>query len=105
MFLKKGEDVKGALCIPVTTPLDGLEVFEGAEGLATRVLGETGVEKFNDTKGSVDAFGCRALTDEGETPLAIIYEVGVDMPPRPSPELYIIEPKGTPTLVKPKGQT
>ena len=73
--------------IPVTTKLEGPTIFEGAEGLATHTLKENGAENFKNTTGVVDTFGCGALIGEGETPLTTMAEVGVDISPKPSPEL------------------
>ena len=41
----------------MTIPLDLPIMFERAEGLNTRALEESGVEKFNDTTGATDASG------------------------------------------------
>ena len=70
-------------------------MFEGADGLATRALGDTKVDelKFKDTTGAIDILGLGALIGEGETPLAIMAEVGVEISPRPSPELDITKLK------------
>ena len=58
-------------------------MFEGTDGLATRALGDTGVDelKFKDTTGAIDILGLGALIGEGENPLAIMAEVGVDISP------------------------
>ena len=73
-------------------------MFEGADGLATRALGDIGVDEqsFKDTIGIVYILGLGALIGEGETPLGIMVEEGVDISPRPSPELDITKLKGTP---------
>ena len=78
-------------------------MYEGVQGLASPTLGETGVKKFNDTTGVVGAFGCGALSYGGETPPAIMAEVGVGMSHITSPQLDITELKGTPTPSEPKG--
>ena len=73
-------------------------MFEGADGLATRALGDTGVDelKFKDTTGAIDILGLGTLTGEGETPLAIMAKVGLDISPMLSPELDITKLTGTP---------
>ena len=83
----------------MTNILDGPTVCEGVDGLATRPLGDTGVDepKFNDTTGAIDMLGLGALIDEGETPLAIKAKVGVDTSLEPSLELDITTLKETPT--------
>ena len=97
--------MKGALSIPVTITPEGPTVLKGVDGLTTEELRDTGVEefKFNDTTCTVGILGLGALTSEGETPLDIMDEVGVNMPPRPSLELHISELKGTRTPSEPKG--
>ena len=75
-------------------------MFEGVEGLATRALGESGVEKFNDTTGATYALDIGVPVGGGETLPAIMDEVGLDIP---SPELDIPKIKGTPNSNKPKG--
>ena len=72
--MKEGE-AKGALRIPVTTPLDGPTTFEGVIGWTTRLLGD---------KGAVGAFGLGVPTGGGGTPPAKTAKVGVEIP---SPEL------------------
>ena len=98
LFLKKGEDVKGTLGILVTTILDRLLVFEGAEGLANKAPRHTRVDelKFKDNTSAVDTFVHGALTADGETPLATMAEVGVDIAPKPSPKLDMKRIKGIP---------
>ena len=68
MFLNNIEEVKGTLGIPVTTMLDGPTMFGGVDGLATRELGDIGVDelKFKDTTDVIDILGLGALTDEGD---------------------------------------
>ena len=97
MFLNNGEEVKGTLGIPVVTMPDGPIVFEGADGLATRELVDTEVDelKFKDSTSAIDTLGLGALTSEGDNPLTIMDEVGVDISPIPSPDLDITKLKGT----------
>ena len=99
MFWKKGEEEKGTLGIPMTNMPYGPAVCDGSYGLDTRPLGDTGVDKpnFNDTTGAIDMVGLGALTREGETQVAIKAEVGLEISPRPSPDLDITTLKGTPT--------
>ena len=65
--MKEGE-AKGALGIPVTTPLEVSTTWEGAGGWTTQLLGD---------KGAVDALGIGVPTEGGGTPLANMAEVGV----------------------------
>ena len=105
MFWNEGEEEKGTLGIPVTNMPNGPAVCDGSNEIVARPLGDTGVDepKFNDTTCAVDMLGLGALTGEGETPLSIKVEVGVETSPRPSPELDIIALKGTPTTRGPNG--
>ena len=86
---------------------DGPAVCDGDDRLATWPLGDTVVNepKFNDTIGAVDILVLGALTDEGDTPLTIKDEVGVEITPKPSPNLNITTLKGTPTIGGPNGLT
>ena len=77
----------------MTTPLDWPITLEGVEELTTQALEE---------RDARDALGIGVLTEGGETPRAIMAEVGVDMP---SPELDIYELKGTPDSGELKGET
>ena len=65
--MKEGE-AKGALGIPVTTPLEGSTTWEEFDGWTTRLLGD---------KGAVDALGLGVPTEGGGTPPANMAEVGV----------------------------
>ena len=84
--------------ILVTTILDRLLVFEGAEGLSTQELRDTGVDELNfkDTTGAVDILGLGGITGEGETTMEIMVEVVVDISPIPSHDIDITKIKGTP---------
>ena len=90
--MKEGE-AKGALGIPVTTPLEGSTTWEGASGWTTRLL--------ND-KGAVDALGLGVPTRGGGTPQANMAEVGVEIP---SLELAITLLTGTPITGEVNGRT
>ena len=76
-------------------------MFEGVDGLTTQALRETRVEKFKYTTCAIGALGIGSLIGGGETPLAIMAEVGVAMP---SPELKIPRLKETPYTCELKGR-
>ena len=90
--MKEGE-VKGALGIPVTTPLEEPTTFKGVGGSTARLLGDKGV---------VGAFDLRVPTGGGGTPPAKTAKVGVEIP---SLELAITLLTGTPITSEPKGIT
>ena len=81
--MKEGE-AKGALGIPVTTPLEGSTAWEGASGWTTRLLSD---------RGAIDALGLGVPTGVGGTPPTNMVEVEVEIP---SLELAITLLTGTP---------
>ena len=89
---ERGE-AKGALGIPVTTPLEGSTTWEEFGGWTTRLLSD---------KGAVDALGLGVPTGGGGTPPANMDEVWVEIP---SPELAITLFTGTPITGELKGRT
>ena len=68
--MKEGE-AKGALGIPVTTPLEGSTTWEEAVGWTTRLLSD---------KSALDALGLRVPTGGGGTPQSNRTEVGLEIP-------------------------
>ena len=69
MCMKEGEE-KGALGIPVTTPLEGSTTWEEVGGSTTRLLGD---------KGAINALGLGVPTRAARTPPTKLDQVGVEI--------------------------